>query len=134
MSGAALRTTVVLSGTGDLAVVCGFVRGGCCLCVCLLCLCPIYLFAGLFNQLLLLVRIGTDLVWWCWRRIWWFYPLWVVFSGGSLPSVFFSPWEGRRLGVDVFSRGFPAMIFHRLNVSQSLSCAGLVLHVLFVGQ
>jgi hypothetical protein len=26
------------------------------------------------------------------------------------------------------------MIFHRLNVSQSLSCAGLVLHVLFVGQ
>ncbi|MCI35250.1 hypothetical protein A2U01_0056471, partial [Trifolium medium] len=42
------RTTVVQSGAGDFAVVCGLVRDGCLLlCVRLLCLSQIYMFAGL---------------------------------------------------------------------------------------
>ncbi|MCI97445.1 hypothetical protein A2U01_0118746, partial [Trifolium medium] len=54
MSGAALRTTVVQSGAGDFVVVCGLVRGGCCLLyVRSICLCQIYLLPVWFNQLLL---------------------------------------------------------------------------------
>jgi hypothetical protein len=47
-------------------------------------------------------------------------------------STFFLEVSG---GVDVFSRGFPAVVFHRdPNDSQSLSCSGLDLHVLFADQ